>query len=92
MGLKEKTYVICNGDPDYYITMTIWKDNQFKDVKAYLKNELTPGRIYELIDSNNKGEYLIKNDQNQKLWYEKQFFTSVRGAKLQRILKNNETV
>ena len=79
-GKEKDEYVVCKKDSNYSETIN--------GIIIYLKTELSYGRVYRIMRAKTY-EILITNDNNENLWYDKSLFISVRGAKLNRILKNN---
>jgi hypothetical protein len=51
---------------------------------------LTIGKTYDVIHINYNGDYIIMDDDNDKLWYPKEFFkplSEIRNEKIDKLLR-----
>jgi hypothetical protein len=48
---------------------------------------LTIGKVYEVINIDDAGDYLIMDDDNDKLWYLKKWFKPLSEIRIEKIDK-----
>jgi hypothetical protein len=54
-------------------------------------NTLTIGKIYDIINYNNDGGYIIINDNGYEFWYPKEWFkplSEIRNEKIDKLLED----
>jgi hypothetical protein len=65
---------------------------KMKCINKYSWLNLTIGKIYDIINYNNDGGYIIINDNGYEFWYPKSWFKplfEIRNEKINKLLNEN---